>query len=52
VEMFKMLWERYIGECEIIYTRNLEGRKILLKARKDACSASKRERSKRLSKWQ
>lgn len=52
VEMFKKLWERYIGECEIVYTRNLEGRKILLKARKDAYSASKRERSKRLSKWQ
>ena len=52
VEMFKMLWERYIGECEIVYTRNLEGRKTLLKARKDAYSASKRERSKRLSKWQ
>ena len=52
VEMFKKLWERYIGECEIVYTRNLEGRKILLKARKDAYSATKRERSKRLSKWQ
>lgn len=52
VEIFKMLWEKYIGECEIVYTRNVEGRKLLLKARKDASSAIKRKRSKRLSKWQ
>lgn len=52
VEMFQKLWEKYIGECEIVYTRNFEGRKVLLKARKDASSAMKRKRSKRLSKWQ
>lgn len=52
VEYFKTLWEKNIGECEIIYTRNLEGRKILLKARKDASSAINRPHSKRLSKWQ
>lgn len=52
VEIFQKLWEKYIGECEIVYTRNLEGRKILLKARKNASSAMKRKRSKRLSKWQ
>lgn len=52
VEVFQKLWEKYIGECEIVYTRNHEGRKVLLKARKDAFSAMKRKRSKRLSKWQ
>ena len=52
IEMFKTLWEKNIGECELVYTRNTEGRKLLLKARKDASSAMKRERSKRLSKWQ
>ena len=52
VDMFKKLWEKYIGECEVVYTRNLDGRKMLLKARKDAFSAWKREKSKRLSKWQ
>lgn len=51
IEIFQKLWEKYIGDCEIVYTRNLEGRKLLLKARKDASSALKRERSKRLSKW-
>lgn len=52
VNVFKSLWEKYIGECEIVYTRNLEGRKTLLKARKDAFSSSKRPKSKKLSKWQ
>ena len=52
VEIFQKLWEKYIGECEIVYTRNLEGRKVLLKARKNASSTMKRKRSKRLSKWQ
>lgn len=52
VEIFEQLWKKYIGNCEIVYTRNLEGRKLLLKARKNAFSASKREKSKRLSKWQ
>ncbi len=52
VETFKQLWENHIGECEIVYTRNLEGRKLLLKARKEASSAISRRKSKRLSKWQ
>lgn len=52
VDIFKSLWEKYIGECEVVYTRNIEGRRVLLKARKDAFSASKRTKSKKLSKWQ
>ena len=52
VDMFQKLWERYVGRCEVVYTRSLAGRKVLLKARKDASSAMNRERSKRLSKWQ
>lgn len=52
VDMFQKLWERYVGKCEVVYTRSLAGRKVLLKARKDASSAMNRERSKRLSKWQ
>jgi hypothetical protein len=52
VELFKKLWNKYIGDCDIVYTRNPEGRKVLLKARKHAFSASNKKRSKRLSKWQ
>jgi len=52
VDIFKQLWNKYIDPCDIAYTRNLEGRKLLLKARKIAFSSSKREKSKKLSKWQ
>ena len=52
VEMFQKLWSKYIGNCDVVYTRSAEGRKLLLKARKHAFSASDKKRSKRLSKWQ
>ena len=52
VEIFKRLWKRYIGDCDIVYTRSAEGRRVLLKARKYAFSAVKQKVSKRLSKWQ
>ena len=52
VQMFKQLWKRYIGNVEIFYTRNLEGRKRLLKARKDAYSANMRSKTNKISKWQ
>ena len=52
VQIFESLWKKYIGNCEMLYTRNLEGRKLLLKARKSAFSASKRPKSRKLSKWQ
>ncbi len=52
VDVFEQLWKKYIGNCEIVYTRNYEGRKLLLKARKDAFSSTKVEKSRKLSKWQ
>lgn len=52
VDLFQQIWERHVGKCEMVYTRNLAGRKLLLKARKAASSASNREKSRRLSKWQ
>ena len=38
VEVFAKLWNKYIGKCDIIYTRNSTGRKVLLNARKQAFS--------------
>jgi hypothetical protein len=52
INTFKFLWEKYIGKCDIIYTRNREGHKTLLKARKEAFSASNKKWSKMLSIWQ
>lgn len=50
-QIFGQLWNKYIGKGEIVYTRNAQGRKLLLKARKYAFSASKREKTEKLSKW-
>ena len=52
VLIFERLWKKYIGNVEIFYTRNLEGRKRLLKARKEAFSNNMRDKSKKISKWQ
>lgn len=52
IEIFTRNWENYIGLCKIVYTRNYQGRKILLKARNNAFSSIRRPKAKRLSKWQ
>ena len=45
--------EFYVSiDCDIIYTRSAEGRRVLQKARKYAFSAINMRASKRLSKWQ
>jgi hypothetical protein len=51
LEIFMKIWRTYIGNCDVVYTRSTEGRKVLLKARKYAFSAMKRNVSKRMSKW-
>ena len=46
VEIFAGLWRKYVGDCDIVYTRNIEGRKLLLKAKGASYSSSfKREKS-------
>lgn len=52
VEVFEKLWDKHVGNGEIVYTRNFEGRKLLLKARNNAFSAIKRGKTAKLSKWQ
>ena len=51
VKIFAQLWKKYIGDCEIVYTRNIEGRRLLLKASKVAFSATKRSKTKKISRW-
>lgn len=53
IDIFKHLWEKYIGKCEIVYTRNLKGRKLLLKARKNAFSDLERtSKARKLSRFE
>lgn len=51
-EVFHKHWCHYFGDCDLIYTRTLEGRKMLLKARLNSLSAAfEEERSELVNKW-
>ncbi len=49
---FALMWGKYVGPNKLIFTRNLEGRKLLLKARQKALSTSFQKRSERIDTWQ
>jgi len=50
-EYFNKMWAKYVGPTELIYTRSVKGRKMLLKARGHAMSASFQQRSERVRSW-
>lgn len=50
-ERFARAWAKYVGRAGLAYTRTLEGRKTLLKARSQSLSASFVPRSERVSCW-
>ncbi|MFD2908670.1 DEAD/DEAH box helicase family protein [Flavobacterium ardleyense] len=49
--IFEKNWKQYVGESEFIYTRHLEGRKILLKARLMHLSNSFKKTTKKAVIW-
>ena len=49
---FMKLWKKYVGPSELIYTRSVEGRKLLLKARNAAMSTAFVRRCERKKLWQ
>ncbi|MBN2270128.1 MAG: DEAD/DEAH box helicase family protein [Sedimentisphaerales bacterium] len=50
-EYFAKMWAKYVGPTELVYTRSVKGRRILLKARGRAMSASFQRRSERTRAW-
>ncbi len=48
---FRKMWDRYVGPCEVVYTRNEAGRQILLKARAQSMSAAFQGRTDRTRAW-
>ncbi|MFX1438623.1 MAG: DEAD/DEAH box helicase family protein [Promethearchaeota archaeon] len=50
-ERFAAQWKEYVGEMDLIYTRNREGRIALLQARNHSLSAGFRSHSERISRW-
>ncbi|PWK71399.1 type III restriction/modification enzyme restriction subunit [Mucilaginibacter oryzae] len=51
-EYFADAWKRLVGPCDLIFTRSLEGRRLLLKARIKSLAAQFEKKAQRLNKWQ
>ena len=49
---FLKCWQRYVGNAELVYTRNSTGRHILLKARTKSLSSAFQRKTDRLSMWE
>jgi len=50
-EYFQKQWSKCVGRCELIYTRSVKGRKLLLIARAHSLAAEFEE-TERVNKWQ
>jgi superfamily II DNA or RNA helicase len=48
---FKNQWERFVGSCDLIFTRTLDGRKLLLRSRVKSLAAQFEERVEHVNKW-
>ncbi|UOE50029.1 DEAD/DEAH box helicase family protein [Mucilaginibacter sp. SMC90] len=49
---FSQQWERLVGPCELIFTRSIEGRSLLLKSRIKSLSAQFEKKTERINRWQ
>ncbi|MFV0555667.1 MAG: hypothetical protein ACK5LM_00975, partial [Lactovum sp.] len=50
-EYFKNQWERLVGSCDLIFTRTIDGRKLLLKSRIKSLSAQFDDKVEHVNKW-
>lgn len=50
-EYFKDQWTKLVGDCELIFTRNIEGRRLLLKSRLKSLSAQFEDKIEHVNKW-
>ncbi|WP_340154115.1 DEAD/DEAH box helicase family protein [uncultured Marivirga sp.] len=50
-EYFERQWRRFVGACELVYTRTVEGRKLLLKSRIHSLASEFEDKTERINKW-
>ena len=50
-EYFEKQWSRNVGRCELVYTRSLRGRQILLKARVNSLASEFEDKTDAISIW-
>lgn len=50
-ELFENHWQRFVSNCELIFTRTIDGRKALLKSRVKSLSSQFEEKAEHVNKW-
>lgn len=50
-EHFQIQWERLVGGCDLIFTRTIDGRKLLLQSRIQSLAAQFDNRVEHVNKW-
>lgn len=50
-EYFQSQWERLVGSCDLIFTRTIDGRKLLLKSRVKSLAAQFEDKVEHVNKW-
>ena len=50
-EYFKLQWDKMVGSCELIFTRTIEGRKLLLKSRMKSLATQLDDQTEHVNKW-
>ena len=50
-EYFQSQWERLVGACDLIFTRTIDGRKLLLKSRVKSLAAQFDDKVEHVNKW-
>jgi len=50
-QFFREQWLQFVGACELIYTRTIEGHKFMLKSRMNSLSAQLDNHSEVINKW-
>ncbi len=50
-EYFRAEWEKHVGPCDLIFTRTIEGRKMLLKSRVKSLSSQIEKKVEHVNKW-
>lgn len=50
-ERFEKNWKHFVGNCELVYTRTLEGRSILLKSRMNSLASQFSKKPETVNQW-
>jgi hypothetical protein len=50
-EYFERQWQQRVGDCAMVYTRTISGRKVLLKSRLQSLASRFQDEGERVNTW-